>query len=201
MGGWGVWGRVGTLIGSTKNLLSWMLCAMIGSSRQEERKAALLKVGGLKEEKGECPIFAAALPPPSELVFLSLCPYSCAGEGGHLPLPDDSAFRLVEAPRAAHHVRPASAVSASHVLCTPDPAAAARPPQLQHCLLGAPQVSPGCSTARNQQWEPLLTLLFSSHLQQLSRFLLMAACPLGSMTKDVVALVTLHYSQTENKLR
>lgn len=29
----------------------------------------------------------------------------------------------------------------------------------------------------------------------------MAACPVGSMTKDVVALVTLRYSQVENKLR
>lgn len=168
VGGVGGRGRAGTLIGSTKNLLSWMLCATAGSSRQEVRTAALLKVGGLKEEKGECPFsFAAALPPPPELVFLSLCPYSCAGEGGHLPLPDDSAFRLLEAPRAAHHVRPASAASARHVLCTPDPAAAARPPQLHHCLLGVPQVSPGCSRAPVQQWEPLLTLLFSAHLQQL----------------------------------
>lgn len=95
-----------TLIGSSRNLLSWMLCAGIGSSlqrehghtaRQEERqrgrrpKAALLTTwrgkierGGVREEKGEYPVFSALLcycSPPlplplSLILFLSLSPYS-----------------------------------------------------------------------------------------------------------------------------
>lgn len=69
-----------TLIGSSKNLLSWMLCAGIGSSlqskhghttRQEERQRGRLPFsplrgekierGGVRGEKGEYPVSSALL--------------------------------------------------------------------------------------------------------------------------------------------
>lgn len=74
-----------SLIGSSRNLLCWMLCAGIAASkestdtRQEERQRGRLPCsvngeerlrGGVREEKGEYPssllvCATAALPPPS----------------------------------------------------------------------------------------------------------------------------------------
>lgn len=85
-----------SLIGSSRNLLCWMLCAGIAASkestdtRQEERQRGRLPCsvngeerlrGGVKEEKGEYPVFSALLcycspssppPPPSLYDSLSL---------------------------------------------------------------------------------------------------------------------------------
>lgn len=144
-----------TLIGSGQNLLSWMLQLVAADRKRGWLPFFQLWRGKTEKKKGECPISsAAALPPPPCAALPSLClsfslfplTHVFVREEGHLPLPDDSAFQLLEAPRVTHHVHPASAVSRCRVHCTPDTAAAAKPQQHHHRLLWTAQVSKHYST-------------------------------------------------------
>lgn len=144
-----------TLIGSGQNLLSWMLQLVAADRKRGWLPFFQMWRGKIEKKKGECPISsAAALPPPPCAALPPLClsfslfplTHVFVWEEGHLPLPDDSAFQLLEAPRVTHHVHPASAVSGCRVHRTPDTAAAAKPQQHHHCLLWTAQVSKHYST-------------------------------------------------------
>lgn len=166
-----------TLIGSSKNLLSWMLCAGIGSSlqselghttRQEERRWGRLPFSPLRGERLReegwekkrgvsrllCPsvllqpsLLLLLLPPSLSLWFsFSLFPLThlflwLGWEEGHLPLPDDSAFQLLEDQQPRQHVPPATAVPGRPVLCTTATAAAAGPSHRHRLFCPSAQVS------------------------------------------------------------
>lgn len=190
-----------TLIGSSTNLLSWMLCAGIGSKASPDAPPDRKKDGevgcpshhfegrlreeGWEKKKGSIPsplpfCVTAALPPPpspslppslSLWFSFSLFPLThlflwLGWEEGHLPLPDDSAFQLLEDPQARQHVPPATAVPGRPVLCTTATAAAAGPSHRHRLFCPSAQVRERYYSILPLEESKSLAIFFCLCLQQ-----------------------------------